>query len=76
MTLHRMHCTSTVRRQRGASVIMRKLILSFALMLLVATGGRQRSAEEFRELYGSAGFALTRIVDTPFVCVIEGAPAG
>ena len=44
--------------------------------MLVATGGRQRSAEEFRELCGSAGFTLTRIVDAPFVSVIEGAPAG
>jgi hypothetical protein len=44
--------------------------------MLVATGGRQRSAEEFRTLYGAAGFTLTRIVPTPApVCVIEGVPA-
>lgn len=44
--------------------------------MLVNTGGRQRSAAEFRSLYGASGFALTRIVPTPArVCVIEGAPA-
>ncbi|HEX7788586.1 MAG TPA: methyltransferase, partial [Methylomirabilota bacterium] len=44
--------------------------------MLVNTGGRQRSAAEFRSLYEAAGFVLTRIVPTPArVCVIEGAPA-
>jgi precorrin-6B methylase 2 len=43
--------------------------------MLVVTGGRQRSEREFRELYESAGFRLTRIVSTPAnVCVIEGRP--
>jgi len=42
--------------------------------MLVATGGRQRSEEEFRSLYEAAGFSLTRIVPTPAnVAVIEGA---
>lgn len=44
--------------------------------MLVVAGGRQRSEEEFRELYSAAGFELTRIVPTPArVAVIEGAPA-
>jgi O-methyltransferase domain len=43
--------------------------------MLVATGGRQRSAEEFRELYAASGFELTRIVDTPAASVIEGVPS-
>ena len=44
--------------------------------MLVSTGGRQRSEAEFRELFGSAGFALSRIVPTPArVAVIEGVPA-
>lgn len=44
--------------------------------MLVATGGRQRSEAEFRELYSASGFRLTRVVPTPAnVCVIEGAPA-
>ena len=30
--------------------------------MLVSTGGRQRSEEEFRALYDSSGFALTKII--------------
>jgi precorrin-6B methylase 2 len=41
--------------------------------MLVCTGGRQRSEDEFRALLKSAGFTLTRIVPTPArVSVIEG----
>jgi hypothetical protein len=41
--------------------------------MLVSTGGRQRSTDEFRSLYHAAGFALLRIVPTPArVSVIEG----
>jgi hypothetical protein len=44
--------------------------------MLVCTGGRQRSEDEFRELFRAAGFRLTRILPTPAnVAVIEGAPA-
>lgn len=44
--------------------------------MLVCTGGRQRSAAEFRALYESAGFALARIIPTPAgVAIIEGVPA-
>ena len=43
------------------------------LNMLVATGGRQRSEAEFRELFAASGFRLTRIVPTQArVCVIEG----
>jgi hypothetical protein len=43
------------------------------LNMLVMTGGRERTEEEFRELYEAAGFRLTRVVPTesPF-SVIEG----
>jgi cyclopropane fatty-acyl-phospholipid synthase-like methyltransferase len=43
------------------------------LNMLVMTGGRERTAEEFRALYDAAGFRLTRVVPTesPF-SVIEG----
>jgi cyclopropane fatty-acyl-phospholipid synthase-like methyltransferase len=46
------------------------------LNMLVMTGGRERSEEEFRRLYEAAGFRLTRIVPTesPF-SVIEGVKA-
>ena len=41
--------------------------------MLVNTGGRQRSEEEFSSLYDVCGFKLTRIVPTPMgICVIEG----
>jgi SAM-dependent methyltransferase len=44
--------------------------------MLVCTGGRQRSEQEFRDLYTAAGFRLTRIMPTPArVCVIEGVKA-
>ena len=43
--------------------------------MMLATGGRQRSEQEFRELYAAAGFRLMRIVPTQSPsCVIEGAP--
>jgi orsellinic acid C2-O-methyltransferase len=43
--------------------------------MLVCTGGRQRSADEFRALCAGAGFALSRIVPTPArVSIIEGRP--
>ena len=43
------------------------------LNMLVMTGGRERTEEEFRRLYESAGFRLTKVVPTesPF-SVIEG----
>jgi O-methyltransferase domain/Dimerisation domain len=43
------------------------------LNMLVITGGRERTEEEFRKLYEASGFRLTRIVPTesPF-SVIEG----
>jgi hypothetical protein len=44
--------------------------------MLVVTGGRERSADEFAELYDRAGFRLTRILPTasPF-CLLEGVRA-
>jgi hypothetical protein len=43
--------------------------------MMLATGGRQRSEQEFRELYTAAGFRLSRIVPTQLPsCVIEGLP--
>ena len=45
--------------------------------MLVCTGGRQRSEAEFRELYVSAGFRLTKVVPTATgIAVIEGELAG
>lgn len=44
------------------------------LNMLVMTGGRERTADEFRALLAAAGFRLTRVVATPSpVSVIEAA---
>jgi hypothetical protein len=44
--------------------------------MLVSTGGRQRSEEEFRSLYAASGLRLTRVVPTLApVCVVEAVPA-
>jgi hypothetical protein len=46
------------------------------LVMLVISGGQERTEEEFRALYESAGFCLTRIVLTKVgICVIEGTKA-
>jgi O-methyltransferase domain len=47
------------------------------LNMLIRTGGRERSEDEFRALYREAGFQLTRIIpmSSPFAAVvIEGSP--
>jgi hypothetical protein len=43
------------------------------LAMLVLPGGQERTQEEYRKLYASAGLRLTRVVPaTVEVCVIEG----
>lgn len=43
------------------------------LVMLVVSGGQERTEEEFRALFERAGFCLTRIVPTKVgICVIEG----
>lgn len=45
-------------------------------MLAMTQGGKERTASEFRELLGAAGFAMARIIPTQSpVCVIEATPA-
>jgi O-methyltransferase domain len=45
------------------------------LNMLVMTGGRERSREEFELLFGQAGFHLISVTPTPTpLCVIEGVP--
>jgi SAM-dependent methyltransferase len=42
------------------------------IQMLIATGGRERTKEEYEALLHQAGFKLRRVVPTPFVvCVIE-----
>ncbi|MGH8218139.1 MAG: methyltransferase [Steroidobacteraceae bacterium] len=40
--------------------------------MMVATGGRQRSEQEFRTLFAASGFLLARIIPTQGPSVIEG----
>jgi hypothetical protein len=44
------------------------------LNMLVVLPGRERTEEEFRDLYAAAGFQLTRIIPTGGVSIIEGIP--
>jgi hypothetical protein len=46
------------------------------VLMLVYTGGRQRSEEEFRGLFAASGFRLSRVVPTAAgVSVVQGEPA-
>jgi predicted O-methyltransferase YrrM len=42
--------------------------------MLVMTGGRERTADEFAALYRASGFELVRIIPTGPISVIEGRP--
>lgn len=43
------------------------------LIMLLVTGGKERTAEEFRSLFERSGFELTRIIPTTSdLCIIEG----
>jgi hypothetical protein len=45
------------------------------LEMLAIPGGRERNAEEFRDLFAAAGFELTAVAPTRSpMCVIEGRP--
>ena len=47
------------------------------VIMLVNTGGRERTADEYRELLAGAGLRMTRVVPTPSpVSVIEAVPDG
>lgn len=47
------------------------------MTMLVVHGGKERTDEEYRRLFESAGFRLTRVVTTALdVSVIEGVPEG
>jgi hypothetical protein len=46
------------------------------VLMLVCTGGRQRSEAEFRDLLAASGFRLSRVVPTASgVSVVQGEPA-
>ena len=46
------------------------------LLMMVVCPGRERTEEEFRDLYAEAGLRLTRVVSTPTsLSIVEGVPA-
>jgi hypothetical protein len=46
------------------------------LNMLVSPGGQGRTEDEYRALYGAAGFTLTRVIPTRSrISIIEGTPA-
>jgi len=42
--------------------------------MLALVTGRERTADEFRDLYAAAGFRLTRVIPTGGLSIIEGIP--
>jgi hypothetical protein len=45
------------------------------LLMMVLTGGRERTESEFRSLLRNAGFSLTRVISTKGASIIESRPA-
>ena len=72
-------------RKNGRLLVVEQVVpsdgaLSFAKMadieMLLLPGGKERTEQEFRELFAAAGFALTRVIPTTSpVSIIEGTPA-
>jgi hypothetical protein len=44
------------------------------VLMMILTGGRERTEAEFRSLLREAGFALTQVVPTPGASILEGTP--
>lgn len=44
------------------------------LLMMVLTGGRERTEEELRSLLHTAGFSLTRVIGTTGASILEGQP--
>ena len=54
-----------------------ELAYALDLQMLVALAGKERTAAEFRALYNTAGFRLTRVIPTASMfSLIEGIPQG
>ena len=76
------NCHRALQNQSKGKLILLELVLPpgdqpspsklIDLEMLLMTGGRERTAQEFRELLAKAGFRLTQIIPTrsPF-CVVE-----
>jgi O-methyltransferase domain/Dimerisation domain len=80
------NCHKALAGKPGAKVLVVEPVISSGnspelgkfidLEMMVFPGGRERTEEEFRKLFASAGLRLTRIVPTASpVCVVEGVAA-
>jgi SAM-dependent methyltransferase len=45
------------------------------VLMMVLTGGRERTEPEFRTLLRKAGFSLSRVIPTPGAAILESRPA-
>jgi len=55
--------------RRDVSTVAREL----ELVILLGPGGKERTEDEYRTLFGEAGFELTRVVSTGTeVSIVEG----
>ena len=77
------NCRAAMRTQ-GKLLVVELVIKSAAgpdeakwldLDMLVLLTGRERTAQEFRDLYAAAGFMLTRVIPAGKFSIIEGVPA-
>jgi len=77
------NCRKALTGKPGAKVILVEPVISSGnspelgkfidLEMMVFPGGRERTEEEFRRLFASAGLRLSRIIPTASpVCVVEG----
>jgi hypothetical protein len=44
------------------------------VLMMVLTGGRERTEAEFRSLLAQAGFSLTRVIPTSTSSILESRP--
>jgi hypothetical protein len=80
------NCRKALAGKAGAKILLVEAVISpgntpelgkfIDLEMMTLPGGRERTEEEFHNLFASAGLRLTRIVPTQSpVCVVEGVPA-
>lgn len=65
--------------EQGTLLTIERIIqpseMSPDLMMLILVTGRERTEEEFRELYAKAGFKVVRVIPAGEFSLIEGTPA-
>jgi O-methyltransferase domain len=79
------NCRKALSGKTGARILLVEPVISSGnapelgkcldLEMMLLPGGRERTENEFRSLFASAGLRLTRVVPTKSpVCVVEGMP--